>query len=111
MMGLYGVIAYMVTRRKNEIGVRIALGADRPRVVRLVLREAVVLLAAGLVIGVGLAAWAAQAAAKLLFGLKPDDPATLAGAAAMLVVTALMAAYGPARRAARVEPMQALREE
>jgi predicted permease len=111
MMGLYGVIAYMVTRRKNEIGVRIALGADRPRVVGLVLREAVVLLAAGLVIGVGLAAWAAQAAATLLFGLKPHDPATLASAAALLVVTALMAAYGPARRSARVEPMQALREE
>src|SRR5437868_1367935 len=80
MLGLYGVIAYMVARRRNEIGVRIALGADRPRVIRLVLREAVVLLAVGLVIGAGLALWAGRAAATLLFGLKPHDPATLAGA-------------------------------
>ena len=111
MLGLYGVISYMVARRRNEIGVRVALGADRPSVIRLVLREAVVLLAAGLVIGAGLSLWAARAAGTLLFGLKPHDPATLAGAMGLLVVTALLAAYGPARRAARVEPMQALREE
>ena len=76
-IGLYGVIAYMVARRQNEIGVRMALGADRASVIRLVLREAMMLLAAGLAIGIGLALWAGQAATKLLFGLKPNDAATL----------------------------------
>ncbi len=111
MLGLYGVIAYMVARRRNEIGVRIALGADRGRVMTLVLREAVVLAGAGVVVGAGLAVWAARSAETLLFGLKPHDPGTLAAAVGVLGVTALAAAYGPARRAARVEPVEALREE
>ncbi len=110
-LGLYGVIAYMVARRRNEIGVRIALGAGRGRVIRLVLREAALLLVVGLAVGTGLALWAAQAASALLFGLKPYDPATLGGAIALLAVVALLASYGPARRASRLEPMQALREE
>ena len=110
-LGLYGVIAYMVARRRNEIGVRMALGADRGRVVRLVLREAALLLVAGLVIGTGLALWAGRAASALLFGLKPTDPATFAAAIGLLAVVALIASYAPARRASRVEPMQALREE
>jgi ABC-type antimicrobial peptide transport system permease subunit len=110
-LGLYGVIAYMVARRRNEIGVRVALGADRSRIVRLVLREAALLLAIGAVVGVGLALWAGRAASALLYGLKPTDPATFAGAIALLSAVALIASYGPARRAARVEPMQALREE
>jgi len=111
MLGLYGVIAYMVARRRNEIGVRIALGADRARVMTLVLREAVVLLAMGVVIGAGLAVMAARAAETLLFGLKPHDPGTLAAAVVLLAITALAASYGPARRAARVEPVEALRED
>jgi len=110
-LGLYGVIAYMVARRRNEIGVRIALGAGRARVIRLVLREAALLLVAGLAIGTGLALWAGQAASAMLFGLKAYDPATLAGAIALLAMVALIASYGPARRASRLEPMQALREE
>jgi hypothetical protein len=110
-LGLYGVISYMVARRRNEIGVRIALGADRSRVIGLVLRETAVLAAIGLVIGAGLAVWAGRAASALLFGLKPYDPVTLAGAAALLAAIALLATYAPARRAARLEPMQALREE
>ena len=110
-LGLYGVIAYMVARRRNEIGVRMALGANRGRVVRLVLREAALLVAAGLAVGTGLALWAAKAAGALLFGLKPRDPATFAGAIALLAAVALLASYGPARRAARLEPSQALREE
>ena len=110
-IGLYGVISYMVARRQNEIGVRIALGAGRGRVIRLVLREAVGLLAAGLVVGTGLALWITRTAQKLLFGLKPNDPATYAGAIALLAAVALLASYAPARRAARVEPMQALRED
>jgi predicted permease len=110
-LGLYGVIAYMVARRRNEIGVRIALGADRGRVVRLVLRESVFLLAGGLTAGTLLALWASRAAATLLYGLKPYDPATLAAAAALLTAVALLASYAPARRAAALEPMAALREE
>src|SRR5260370_42376026 len=110
-LGLYGVIAYMVARRRNEIGVRIALGAGRGRVVRLVLREAALLLVAGLAIGTGLALWAGRAASAMLFGLKANDPGTFAGAIALLAGVALFANYGPARRASRLEPMQALREE
>ena len=93
VLGLYGVIAYMVARRKNEIGVRIALGASRGNVIGLVLREAVLLLAVGLAVGLGLAIWAGQAAASLVYGLKPKDPATLAGAAVVVAVVALIAGW------------------
>jgi predicted permease len=111
VLGLYGVIAYMVARRRNEIGVRIALGATRSRVVRLVLQEALLLLATGLAIGLGLAAWVGQAAASLIYGLKPRDPLTLGTAVALLAVVALAASYAPAWRASRLQPMDALREE
>jgi len=110
-IGLYGVMAYMVARRRNEIGIRVALGADRIGVVSLVLREAVTLLICGLAVGLGLALWAGKAAGSLLFGLKPNDGAALAGAMVLLAGVALAASYGPARKAARLEPMQALREE
>ncbi|MDQ1474284.1 MAG: putative transport system permease protein [Bryobacterales bacterium] len=111
VLGLYGVIAYMVARRRNEIGLRIALGASRPRVIALVLREAIILLALGLVAGTVLAAWAGQAAGALLYGLKPRDPATLAGAIGLLAAVALIASYAPALRASRLQPMDALRDE
>ena len=110
-LGLYGVIAYMVARRRNEIGLRIALGADRGRVIRMVLREAGMMLGVGLVIGGMLAVWAGQAATTLLYGLKPHDPITMVVSMALLTAVALAASYGPARRAAAVEPMTALREE
>jgi predicted permease len=110
-IGLYGVIAYMVARRQNEIGVRMALGADRASVIRLVLREAMMLLAAGLVIGIGLALWAGQAAAKMLFGLKPNDAATFVAASVLLAVATAAAGYIPARRASGMDPMDALRRE
>jgi len=110
-LGLYGVISYMVARRRNEIGVRMALGADRMKVVRLVLREAVLLLAVGLTVGVLLALWAGRAATTLLFGLQPYDPITMLSAVALLTVVALAASYGPARRAAALDPMTALRDE
>jgi putative ABC transport system permease protein len=111
VLGLYGVIAYMVARRRNEIGVRIALGASRGRVVQLVLGEAVVVLAIGLAIGIGLSIWAGRAAATMLYDLKPWDPLTLGAATAVLAAVALLASYAPARRAARLDPMTALREE
>jgi putative ABC transport system permease protein len=111
VLGLYGVISYMVARRRNEIGVRIALGAGRGRVIQLVLKEAALLLAAGLVVGVGLALWAGRAATAMLYGLKPYDSATLGGAIGLLAVVGLAASYGPAHRASRLEPMDALREE
>jgi|ERR1043166_4287894 predicted permease len=110
-LGLYGVISYMVARRRNEIGVRIALGADRTRVILLVLREAVLLLGVGLTAGVVIAMWAGRAAATLLFGLQPYDPVSMVAAVALLTGIALAASYGPARRAAGLEPMVALRDE
>jgi putative ABC transport system permease protein len=111
VLGLYGVISYMVARRRNEIGVRVALGASRGQVIGLVLREAVLLLALGLTVGTGLAAWAGQAASSLVYGLQPRDPVTLGGAVALLAIVALFASYGPAWRASRMEPMDALRDE
>jgi ABC-type antimicrobial peptide transport system permease subunit len=110
-LGLYGVIAYMVARRRNEIGVRIALGADRSRVIRLVLREAMLLLAVGLSAGLVISLWAGRAAAALLFDLKPYDPVSIGVAIVVLAAVALAASYGPARKAAALEPMAALREE
>ncbi|MGO4882296.1 MAG: ABC transporter permease [Bryobacteraceae bacterium] len=111
VLGLYGVIAYMVARRRNEIGVRIALGASRGRVIALVLREAALLLSIGLILGTALAVWAGQAAASLLYGMTPRDPLTLGGAVALLACVALAASYGPAWRAAQLQPMDALRDE
>jgi predicted permease len=110
-LGLYGVIAYMVARRRNEIGVRIALGADRARVIRLVLREAILLLSVGLTAGVVLALWAGRAAATLLFGLQPHDAVSLVAAIVLLATITLIASYVPARRAAALDPMAALRDE
>ena len=110
-IGLYGVISYMVVRRRNEIGIRMALGADRGRVLALIMREAVALLFLGLVIGAGLSLVSTRAAAALLFGLKPHDPMTLAMAAVSLAAVAAIASYLPAVRAARIHPTEALREE
>lgn len=110
-IGLYGVMAYMVERRRNEIGIRMALGAGRSAVVAMVMREALTLLAAGLVVGAVAAVGAAKWAGALLFGLKPGDPLTLATAMVALSVVAALAGYIPARRASRLEPTAALREE
>jgi ABC-type antimicrobial peptide transport system permease subunit len=111
LVGLYGVIAYTVVRRTNEIGIRMALGASRRAVIALVLREAGALVTTGLVAGLALAILTARLAATLLFGLQPYDPLTLALAAAALGAVALLASYVPARNAARIEPVQALRIE
>jgi putative ABC transport system permease protein len=110
-LGVYGVIAYMVARRRNEIGVRIALGAKRGDVIGLVLREAVLLLAVGLAAGAALAFWAGRTAATLLFGLQPYDGISLMSASALLAAVALIASYVPARRAAGLDPNVTLRNE
>jgi predicted permease len=110
-VGLYGVMSYMVARRQNEIGIRMALGADRMGVMRLVLREAATLLAIGLAVGTALALAAGAAARSMLFGLRPYDPLTLALAVALLAAVTLAASYLPALRAAKLDPMTALRDE
>ncbi|OLE78194.1 MAG: hypothetical protein AUF76_19770 [Acidobacteria bacterium 13_1_20CM_2_65_9] len=109
-IGVYGVLAYDVSQRNHEIGIRMALGADRSRVLQMVLASGFTLTIVGIGIGVGLAAAAARAASSLLFGVSPYDPVTYAAFAAVLVATAIAAAYVPARRATTVDPMTALRD-
>jgi len=109
LVGLYGLIAYTVTRRTNEIGVRMALGAGRAAIARLILRETTLLLAVGAAIGIALALAGGRAAASLLFGVKPTDPIALLSALAFLACIALAASYAPARRATRIAPVVALR--
>ncbi|HXM42166.1 MAG TPA: ABC transporter permease [Bryobacteraceae bacterium] len=111
MIGLYGVISFLVARRRNEIGIRLALGAERGQVVAMVMREAGRMLAIGVVMGVALSLVAGRGAGSLLFGLKPYDPLTLVGAAALLAVIAAAASFVPARRASKLDPMVALRDE
>ena len=110
-MGIYGVTSYGVGRRTREIGIRMALGADRRGVMALVLRQASVLALSGIGIGLLLALAASQALRSLLFGVSALDPIAFAGAAALFVGISLAASYLPARRAARVDPMIALRAE
>ncbi len=110
-VGLYGVLAYSVAQRTREIGLRIALGADAPRVRRFVLRQVSGMLAIGGAIGIAGALGLGRAARSLLFGLTGDDPLVLALALLVLALVALGAAYVPARRATRVDPMVALRTE
>jgi putative ABC transport system permease protein len=111
VIGLYGVMSYMVQRRTNEIGIRMALGAGRPRILGMILLEALLLLAIGIVVGLGLSVAMGRTASSLLFGVKPADPITLALAAALLAAVAVAASYIPARRASKVDPMVALRCE
>ena len=110
-IGLYGVVAYSVERRTAEIGIRMALGAQRVWVQRMVLRESLVLAMGGVAIGVPAAVAGTRVIETLLYGLEPGDPATLAGSAVLLLAVALAAAYVPARRASRLDPLVALRAE
>jgi ABC-type antimicrobial peptide transport system permease subunit len=110
-IGLYGVMSYDVARRTHEIGIRMALGASAQRVVRLVLSEALLWVALGVVIGLGIALATTRWAESLLYGLKPNDPLTIGLAALVLLAVGAVAGYLPARRAARVDPLVALRHE
>lgn len=108
-IGLYGVISYMVVRRQNEIGIRMALGSGRARVIGLVMADVGVMLAAGIVIGLGFGLAATRTAQSLLFEISPRDPAIFVTAIVVLGLVALASALLPARRAARMDPMVALR--
>ena len=110
-VGLYGVMSYTVARRTNEIGIRMALGAQRSDVVGLVLRETMLLVVIGVIIGLSAALGATRLIASLLYGLTPNDPLTIALASMLLLTVAALAGYLPARRASRVDPMVALRHD
>jgi predicted permease len=110
-IGLYGVISYVAARRRGEIGIRMALGAAEGAVTWLVLRDVIFMLAVGTALGVVISLAAARFVKTLLFGIQATNPATLALAAAVLCTSAALAAYLPARRAAKMDPMAALREE
>ena len=110
-VGLYGAMSYKVARRMGEIGIRMALGAPRSRVVWMVLREVILLAVVGLAISVPAALAASKLVESFLFGMKPNDPLALAGSAVILVIAAILAGYLPARHASRIDPMMALRHE
>jgi putative ABC transport system permease protein len=110
-LGLYGVMSYMVARRRMEIGIRMALGADRSAVVRMIVAEASMLLGAGIVVGVVLSVLGARTATVLLYGVQPWDVPTIAAATALLAGISLLASWLPAYRASRLAPTVALRAE
>jgi predicted permease len=110
-IGIYGLMSYVVSRRTNEIGIRMALGAERSNVRNLVLREIAILVAIGIAIGIPAALAGDRLVSKMLYGLRGSDPLSLAAATLILLTVALLAGYIPARRASRVDPMVALRYE
>ena len=110
-VGLYGTMAYNVVRRTNEIGIRMALGAQRRRVIWMVLREVLAMAAAGLGVGLAVAVATSHILQSFVFQVKPNDPAMLGMAALILLAATLLAGYGPAVRASRVDPWTALRDE
>jgi predicted permease len=110
-LGLYGVISYTVARRTNEIGVRLALGATPGSVLRLVLRQSLALVLAGVVIGIPLALAAVRLVSAKLYGVSASDPLTIAAATLLIILVALLASFLPARQAAQVDPLVALRCE
>jgi len=110
-VGIYGIMAYTVANRRNEIGIRLALGAQPGQVRGMILRESTWLAGAGIVAGVGGALALTRLVKSMLYGIAPNDPLTIAGAVAVLLAVALAASWIPARRAAAVQPMEALRHE
>ena len=111
IVGLYGVIAYSVARQRREIGVRTALGAQPIDVLRLVLGQGMRLTAFGIFLGILAAFWATRWLSSLLFGITPLDPVTFSAVSLLLLIVALLACWIPARRAAEIDPVQALREQ
>jgi ABC-type antimicrobial peptide transport system permease subunit len=111
MIGLYGVLSYFVTQRQTEFGIRLALGAERRSILRLVMKDVLVVLAAGIATGIAAALVSVRILEGMLFGLEPRDAMTMAAAASLLSVMALLAGYLPARRATRADPMIALRAD
>jgi macrolide transport system ATP-binding/permease protein len=110
-VGLYGTVSYAVARRTGEIGIRMALGAQRGQVVRMILVQVLVLAAVGLAIGVPAAFGASKLVASFLYGMKPNDPLAISAAVAILLGAAMIAGFAPARRASRIDPLVALRHE
>jgi putative ABC transport system permease protein len=110
-LGLYGVVSFSVSRRTSEIGIRMALGAPRSAILRGVLWQGLLMASLGIAIGLALALATTKILTKLLYEIKPNDPATLAAAAGLVLVVTLAATYIPARRASRVDPIIALRYE
>ena len=110
-IGIYGVMSYATTRRTNEFGIRMALGAQRRNVLWVVLRETLLLALAGVVAGLALALAASKLVESLLFGVKPTDPLVIGLSIVAMTTVALLAGYLPARRATRIDPLQALRYE
>jgi len=108
-VGLYGAVSYNVARRTGEIGIRMALGAERRVVVQMVLREVLVLATAGLSAGLAVALTTSRFVGSFLYGLKPNDPMALGLAAVILLSAVLIAGYAPARKASRIDPVTALR--
>ena len=111
VMGIYSVMSYSVSRRTNEIGIRVALGANRSDVLLLMVRQALLLALIGSVIGIVGALALSRLMASQLYGVRPTDPITFVTVAALLMIVSLAASYIPARRAMRVDPMTALRYE
>jgi putative ABC transport system permease protein len=110
-IGIYGVTAYMVTARTREIGIRIALGAQQASVVRMVLRQGLVLTGIGATVGLALAAVVSRLLGSLLFGVSAADPITFAASTLLFIAIGLAACYAPARRATEIDAMEALRYE
>jgi ABC-type antimicrobial peptide transport system permease subunit len=110
-VGVYGIMAFATSQRTREIGIRMALGAHRGEILGMILRETFILVGIGIAAGTVAVLEASRLVASFLFGLKPNDPLTIAGAALLMVAAAALAGYLPARRASRVDPMVALRYE